>query len=176
MLDWLLKLFGGKDDVDIAEDRMKEDAKDPFRARIHGILSIAEPVDPGHRPEYGGRAIREWYGCPDRTSALAKIELFASSAEGYDVFRATFLARAAAGGGVITPEESWSICQRTLATAQRSYPSWLAYGEAYIRGHLGYRRSQGDDEQTLAAYEQNLRETMAELLATGSWSRVPLHG
>lgn len=61
-LDWLLKLIGGKDDVDVARDRMKEDAKDPLRTRVQGILLIAEPADPGHRPEFAGQAIREWYG------------------------------------------------------------------------------------------------------------------
>lgn len=176
MLDWLLKLIGGKDDVDVALDRMKEDAKDPLRARVHGILLVTEPADPGHRPEYGGQAIREWYGCPDRASALRAIEGYAASRDAYDVFRATFLARAAAGGSVITAEESWALCQRVVATAQQTFTSWQDYGDGYVRGHLAYRRSQGDDEATLARYDQNLRKTMAELQAKGVWSRVPLHG
>jgi hypothetical protein len=176
LLDWLLKLIGGKDEIDIAEDRMKEDAKDPLHVRVHGLLLISEPADPGHRPDFANQAVREWYGCADRAAVLQKIEMFAASADGYDVFRATFLARAAAGAGLISPEESWSLCQRTLATAQRNFATWQDYGDAYIRGHLWYRRTQGDDEATLAGYEQNLRKTMAELQAKSVWSRVPLLG
>ena len=169
MIDWILKLIGGKDDIDVAQERMKVDARDARKVRVHGLLLIAEPADPGHRPDYARQAVRDWYGCPDRASALRAIEHFAASRDAYDIFRAAFLARAAAGAGLISQDESWALCERPVATAREVFGSWQDYGEGYIRGHLAYRRSQGDPPSALAQYEQNLRKTMARLQSGGVW-------
>lgn len=173
MLDWLLKLIGGKDDIDVALEKMKPDSKDPLRARVHGVLLVGEPADPGYRPDYAKTAMHEWYGLNDHASAVKAIEGYASSGEGYDVFRATFVARAAAGAGLISADESWGFCKRIIEKAQRRFPDWDTWSASYLEGHLAYRKSEGDDGAKLATWEKNLRAGFQKL-HTGAWSAVAL--
>ncbi|MDX2009313.1 MAG: DUF1266 domain-containing protein [Myxococcaceae bacterium] len=94
--------------------------------------------------------MHEWYGLKGRASVVKAIEGYASSDDAYDVFRATFVARAAAGAGLLSADESRAFCKGIIAQAQRHFADWDALSRGYLEGHLAYRESQGDDAATLA--------------------------
>lgn len=173
ILDSILNVVFGEEPP---RKRTREDASDPRKKRVHALLAPSHDVDPGHDPEFAVPAVRDWYGATDRERALRWIRDSEHSGDAYDLFRVVFVARCGFAAGYFSEAESWDICFRAVERAQRSYASWTEYGDGYLRAHLAYRRSQGDDDATLQRHDKNLRARFQKLASQGVWSQLPLQG
>lgn len=156
--------------------RMKADHQDPNKGRVFGILAISYAVDPGYLTGHATTAIREWYGITSSADLVGRIQNYlqpGSPCVAYDAFRAAFLARAGEGAQTLTADESWSMAFRAVQEVQGAYANWQEYGQGYIVGHTDYRKTQGDDEQTIISMQTHKVQKVAEL-SNGIWAQFPL--
>lgn len=173
-MNWFKKLFGGGEEAE-SRKRMAGDEHDPRRRFVFGVLAMSYEVDPGYMPKHAAMAIREWYGVEDRDDLLSRIHDYVegyNDSRAYDAFLGTFLARAGFGAGMLSEEESWNLAFSASRTIQTAYASWGDYGRGYLVGHLGYRKEQGDDSDTL----KERRKTVEERIARHErelWPRTP---
>lgn len=165
-------VVGEEPAVKQARAAMKRDAQaDPRRAAVFGLLAVSYEVDPGYLVEHATTALRDWYGVTS-ADGLRRFRPARTSHPAYDIFRFTFLARAGAAAGLLSEAESWTLAFVQLTEASAAYPTWRAYGNGYLAGHLAYRTAQGDNPEALTRIEKNLTERLAKLEAT-VWKALP---
>ena len=171
MFGKLLSMLGFGDDPETAEAkrRMTQDAADPRRRMVFGLLAMSYELDPAYLQGHATTAIREWYDLSSADQLRKEVHAYLRSNDGYDVFRAVFLARAGQGAGMLTEDESWNLAFEAVRRAQAGYTDWPHYGAGYLAGHMKYRKSQGDDEATLARYHGNITQRMQKN-QTGAWT------
>lgn len=169
------KMFSGEDaESKHARERMAVDLRDPRKAFVWGVVAVSYKLDPGYLTAHATEAIRDWYGVKDAASLMSfSPQSFGTrSHPGYNHYRLAFLARAGFGAGMIDEATSWAWAIREAAAVQRAYPSWEAYGEGYLAGHLEYRASQGDPPARLAEIRASVQATLAEKART-VWVGIP---
>jgi hypothetical protein len=157
-----------------AKARTLEDHGDPRRRFVFGVLCVSYEADPAYL-ESTRPAVRDWYGIETPGELVEEIQAYLDDGgdnPAYDAFRAAFLARAGQAAGMIDEEESWRWAIAAARKVQRSYPSFMHYGMGYLEGHLDYRKSQGDDDQTIEGYRKNILARLNER-AKDPWAQTP---
>ena len=167
--------FGEDPEIQAAKTQMEIDHTDPRKRFVSGVLAMSQDVDPAYLAQFATTAVSEWYGIESREELIERIEDYLEGVDapaGYDAFRAAFLARAAVATRFLNPDESWEWAFKAARKVQRSYPNWNAYGMGYLEGHLAYRKSEGDGEDEVRQYRQNIVERMGAH-SKGIWARTP---
>jgi hypothetical protein len=171
-LDSVLGLiFGEDEETKVARKKMVEDAKDPRKRFVFGVLSISYKVDPGYLPQHAKTAVTEWYGIKSPAD-LEAINFGVAQHPGYNLYRKCFLARAGFGAGMIDDAKSWALALAEGRKVQQAFGSWDEYGRSYLAGHLAYRAAEGDSPQRLAEIEASTNKRIAEI-AKEVWAGVP---
>lgn len=177
MFNALKRLFGSKPDPEVAaaRERMNRDHVDAAKRSVFCLLAISNPADPAYRQKMAQTAVAQWYGIEDRNELIERIHEYLEggmSTPAYDAFRAAFLARAGEAVGYLSSDESWQLAQQAVRRVQQTYDGWMSYGIGYLEGHLNYRRSEGDDHDTLQERKAGVMQKISELSAD-LWGRTP---
>lgn len=170
MFQWLSNIFAARD----ARKRMVVDQQDPRKGFVWGVIAVSYDVDPAYLPDHAKLAVTEWYGMENAQDIIEQTPsgFVANEHVAYNQFRLCFLARAGFGAGMLDESTSWALAIRHAAAVQQHYPTWAAYGEGYLQGHLSYRREMGDTVTQLRERESSLREQLIDK-QRDVWGTIP---
>jgi hypothetical protein len=167
--------LGDSPEVAAAKARTLIDTQDARKRFVFGMLSLSYEADPAYLTELATTAMREWYGIGSSKELRERIEFYlegTGSTPGYDAYRAAFMARAGHGAGLASEVDSWEWALRAARKAQQSYPGWTQFAMGYLEGHLAYRKSEGDTDEALVGYRNNIMARIRDQ-TNGLWAQTP---
>jgi len=167
--------FGDTPEVAAAKSRTVVDGQDPRKRFVFGMLSLSYDADPAYLVSLATKAMRQWYGIGSGKELQERIEFYlqgTGSTPGYDAYRVAFMARAGHGAGLANDVDSWQWAWRAARKIQQSYAGWTQFGMGYLEGHLAYRKSEGDADEVLSEYRNNIMARIREQ-TSGLWAQTP---